>query len=655
MILCALLLVTGTATAQETTTTTSLPSSTTTTTPETTTTVPPTTTTIPESTTTSIPGASTTTTSDVTTSTTIDAGPTWDWPPPGVRVLRLPRISFPISRGGAYSNTYLAPRDGGSRPHLGTDIFAPKGTPVVAVADGVVERLGENPVSGLYVVVRHYNGWRSAYVHLNDDSPGTDNGLAYGFGPGVRVGAEVTTGTVLGYVGDSGNAESTAPHLHFELHQPNGFKANPYPALRRAWRSKEISFLPTVDYTAVQTDNTGLISHHDPGSGFNGGIAVVDDDVYLGTWGTAERCPGTGIRVFDATDPSSPSAVGAFADHTEFPGTYSSALWAGDVTIESGAFRLAVVALTPCDPGRSRAFQGLAIYDSSEPEAAELLSTVPIENLRMSVPSLDIEVVDGDVIAAVAVPGSFKATSGEIGDLHIYDLTDPTVPQLKDHWNPTTTFSAVLSLNDPIVDGSVTRLLWVDGARLVTGHESGSLNVLELTSPDVELVRRIELTQAHVPVTDMTLVGDGYLWVSHAGGEASEDGLSGRLVDLTGGQPASLTAETGPALTDLTTTSSSAVVSSSAAGVTVIEADGATTVVTGSFVTAPAPDPQRWWSVDERDRAERTWEITSEETRSAIMVWDVATSGDFAYVSDHHSGLWIFSLPRSEEEPTLPN
>ncbi|HET9260573.1 MAG TPA: M23 family metallopeptidase [Acidimicrobiia bacterium] len=287
----------------------------------TTTTIESTTTTLPSSTTTTTTGGSTTTTPPVSTTTTTNAASTTtttavDVDDPlvvGIPVdgvfLPLPSIRFPLVGSASYRDTYGAPRDGGARLHNGTDIFAERGTPVVAVAAGVVERMGEGPDAGLYVVVRHSNGWRSAYVHLNNDSPGTDNGLTLGFGPGIEVGARVRAGTLLGWVGDSGNAEDTTPHLHFELHQPNGLRPNPYPALRAASRFREFITLDVVDYDDVELVNAELVSHLFLDGGFNTDIAIVDDHAYVGTWGNGQRCPGTGVRIIDILDPEGVSMV----------------------------------------------------------------------------------------------------------------------------------------------------------------------------------------------------------------------------------------------------------------------------------------------------------------------------------------------------------
>lgn len=136
-----------------------------------------------------------------------------------------------------FSNDWGNPRDNGSRTHKGTDIFSPKMTEVVAVADGFITVIGSSKRPGYQVRIRHANGWESWYFHLNNDTPGTDDnrgGTEYAFAAGIEEGMFVTAGTVIAYVGDSGNAEPTASHTHFELHR-NGATLNPYPYLREAW------------------------------------------------------------------------------------------------------------------------------------------------------------------------------------------------------------------------------------------------------------------------------------------------------------------------------------------------------------------------------------------------------------------------------------
>ncbi|MDH3260602.1 MAG: M23 family metallopeptidase [Acidimicrobiia bacterium] len=123
------------------------------------------------------------------------------------------------------------------RTHRGVDLMGSKMAPVVAVLDGVIETMGEGDRSGYHITIDHGEGTSSWYMHLNNDTPGTDDrrgGAEYAFAEGLEVGDIVEAGQVIGFVGDSGNAEWGGAHTHFELHI-NGRAVNPYPYLRDAW------------------------------------------------------------------------------------------------------------------------------------------------------------------------------------------------------------------------------------------------------------------------------------------------------------------------------------------------------------------------------------------------------------------------------------
>lgn len=144
-------------------------------------------------------------------------------------------IVFPLESGGTFTASFGAPRDGGSRTHKGIDIFAEKLTPVVAAREGVVI-LVRGTVGGdcCAIRLRHPDGAETLYLHLNNDTPGTDDGLGFGIAEGLVVGDQVAAGQVIGFVGDSGNAEETPAHLHFEYHDPSGAVLDPYPILTAA-------------------------------------------------------------------------------------------------------------------------------------------------------------------------------------------------------------------------------------------------------------------------------------------------------------------------------------------------------------------------------------------------------------------------------------
>ena len=130
-----------------------------------------------------------------------------------------------------FSDTWGDSRSNGRRRHKGTDIRSPQGTIIVAVADGVITKMAKGRLAGFYIRIDHRDGWATAYMHLSNDTHGTNNnrgGEWTAFHPLLVEGDIVRAGQVIGYVGNSGNAESM--HTHFEITH-EGVHLNPYPFL----------------------------------------------------------------------------------------------------------------------------------------------------------------------------------------------------------------------------------------------------------------------------------------------------------------------------------------------------------------------------------------------------------------------------------------
>jgi murein DD-endopeptidase MepM/ murein hydrolase activator NlpD len=130
---------------------------------------------------------------------------------------------FPVYGASvSFSDDYGAPR-AGTGWHHGNDIFAPIGTPVLAVADGVLSKVGQNTLGGNRLWLTDQLGNTYYYAHLS------------AFAPGTADGAAVRAGEVIAFVGNTGQASTTPSHLHFEVHPGGGDSVDPYPYLL-AWQ-----------------------------------------------------------------------------------------------------------------------------------------------------------------------------------------------------------------------------------------------------------------------------------------------------------------------------------------------------------------------------------------------------------------------------------
>lgn len=168
-------------------------------------------------------------------------------------------ITFPVDGFVSFSDTFDAPRSGG-RTHEGTDIIADKHTPVLAAVDGEIGYAPlEEPSYGWIIKLHGDDGWTYVYIHLNNDNPGTDDGAGgrdQAVVPGIERGVRVEAGQHIGWLGDSGNAESTVPHLHFEIRDAQDVAINPYDTLVAAFG--EATYDPDVERAASTDISTDL-------------------------------------------------------------------------------------------------------------------------------------------------------------------------------------------------------------------------------------------------------------------------------------------------------------------------------------------------------------------------------------------------------------
>ncbi|HLO97218.1 MAG TPA: hypothetical protein VK171_01375 [Fimbriimonas sp.] len=135
-------------------------------------------------------------------------------------------LTFPVFGKVSWTDTWGASRGGGTRKHIGQDLPAEKLRHILAATDG---RFTGGSVTS--------NGVNCTYIHLNNDTPGTDDGKGgntYLYAPGIFPGMDVRAGMHIAYNGDSGNAENTISHLHFELHLPTLGAVNAAPSLKAA-------------------------------------------------------------------------------------------------------------------------------------------------------------------------------------------------------------------------------------------------------------------------------------------------------------------------------------------------------------------------------------------------------------------------------------
>jgi len=158
-------------------------------------------------------------------------------------------IVFPLVADSVrFTSGFGDDRDNGARKHQGQDIFCARWTPILAVVGGTVDGVLTSPPKapkGYHVFLHGDDGNVYLYEHLNNDDPGTNDDRAaprYAYARGLKNGDRVEAGDIIGYVGDSGDAEKAGPHLHFEIHIGKyGNPVDPAPSLRAALERRRAS------------------------------------------------------------------------------------------------------------------------------------------------------------------------------------------------------------------------------------------------------------------------------------------------------------------------------------------------------------------------------------------------------------------------------
>jgi hypothetical protein len=164
-------------------------------------------------------------------------------------------IAFPTDPSVIFSDDYGDPRSGG-RVHEGIDMMGTKMMPLYAAVDGTVESAStEEPLWGCRIVLEDAEEYQYRYYHVNNDTPGTDDqaGCAtHAYAPGITRGARVTKGQLVGWMGDSGNAESVGAHLHFEIWKSVVATTTQDDNNWGDWRTERISINPYPSLVAAR-------------------------------------------------------------------------------------------------------------------------------------------------------------------------------------------------------------------------------------------------------------------------------------------------------------------------------------------------------------------------------------------------------------------
>lgn len=212
---------------------------------------------------------------------------------PAITPTGNPDIVFPVQGGATFTDDFGDARSG--HLHEGNDLKAPKMTPILAARGGrvVYEPMAE-PAYGYMISIAGDDGYKYNYLHINNDTPGTDDGTGgpqYAYAPGIVDGVNVIQGQHIAWVGDSGNAEATVSHLHFEIRLPDGTAIDPYPYLLAALKIYRFDVAAAEAASPTINSDKGLIVS--PATNF---YCVPGSLIRIPAFSTAYYCGSDGKR-----------------------------------------------------------------------------------------------------------------------------------------------------------------------------------------------------------------------------------------------------------------------------------------------------------------------------------------------------------------------
>ncbi|HET7487517.1 MAG TPA: peptidoglycan DD-metalloendopeptidase family protein [Acidimicrobiales bacterium] len=315
--------------------------------------------------------------------------------------------------------------------HEGTDVFAAYGTPVRAPAAGTLTQ-SFNALGGLSAYVTEPDGTYYYLAHLS------------GYQPGQSSGQAVRAGDVVGFVGDSGDARGTSPHLHFEVHPAGGAPTDPKPYLDR-WVDEALAAVPAVVAASVpalarrapagaEHQQLTVVGHAPPGGAGYGSVAVVGDTAVVASGGS-DGCEPS-LATVDLRRPEAPAARGSLALPV---GRRIEDVAAIAVSTRAFTGRLAAAVVGPCTPGDGgTAVAYFDVTDAARPQPlGQVAQPRPLADdgagpecgpalrgtCRRTARTVQLRRLDGGRVVSVS---SSPADGGEV---FVVDVADPVAPR----------------------------------------------------------------------------------------------------------------------------------------------------------------------------------------------------------------------------------